>query len=120
MGFGMAAGWCSDDEESSRIVARYLERGGNFIDTANFYGTDGGSERVLGKILAERRPQIVLATKYSLTMRRGDPNASGNHRKNMIQSAASCRVTMGAPISSAKTHRTHSIRVRKSIERPAN
>jgi aryl-alcohol dehydrogenase-like predicted oxidoreductase len=82
----MQADWCSDDAESRRIVDRYIELGGNFIDTANFYGTAGGSERVLAKLIAHRREQIVLSTKYSLTMRPGDPNSSGNHRKNMIQS----------------------------------
>ncbi len=86
MGFGMQAGWGSDDAEAGRIVDRYMEAGGNFIDTANFYGTRGGSERVLSKLIADRREQIVLSTKYTLTMRPGDPNASGNHRKNMVQS----------------------------------
>jgi aryl-alcohol dehydrogenase-like predicted oxidoreductase len=86
MGFGMQAGWCSDDAESARIVDRYIELGGNFIDTANFYGTAGGSERVLGKLIGSRREWIVLSTKYTLTMRPGDPNSSGNHRKNMVQS----------------------------------
>jgi aryl-alcohol dehydrogenase-like predicted oxidoreductase len=85
MTFGMQAGWCTDDAEAARMVDRYVEAGGNFIDTANFYGSAGGSERVLGRLIAQRREQIVLSTKYSLTMRPSDPNASGNHRKNMVQ-----------------------------------
>jgi aryl-alcohol dehydrogenase-like predicted oxidoreductase len=60
-------------------------RGGNCIDTANRY-TDGQSEEILGKLLAGKRDQIVLATKYTLSMRPGDPNAGGNARKNMVQS----------------------------------
>jgi aryl-alcohol dehydrogenase-like predicted oxidoreductase len=85
MTFGMPAGWGSSDEEAEKIFNRYVERGGNFVDTANFYG-GGGSELLTGKFLHGRRDQIVLATKYSLTMRPGDPNASGNHRKNMLRS----------------------------------
>jgi len=37
-------------------------------------------------LLQGRREQLVIASKYSLTMRAGDPNASGNHRKNMVRS----------------------------------
>jgi aryl-alcohol dehydrogenase-like predicted oxidoreductase len=85
MTFGVQQGWGSDDAEAARIFNHYFEAGGNSIDTANFYA-NGASERVLAKLVEGRREQIVLATKYTLTMRRGDPNASGNHRKNMVQS----------------------------------
>jgi aryl-alcohol dehydrogenase-like predicted oxidoreductase len=84
MTFGMSAGWGSSDEEAGKMFHRYVERGGNFIDTANFYGS-GGAERLIGKLIEGRRNRLVIATKYSLTMRPGDPNASGNHRKNMVQ-----------------------------------
>ena len=40
----------------------------------------------VAKLVRGRRNRFVIATKYSLTMRPGDPNASGNHRKNMMQS----------------------------------
>jgi aryl-alcohol dehydrogenase-like predicted oxidoreductase len=85
MTFGVGQGWGSEEAEAEKIFNHYVECGGNSIDTANFYG-NGGSERVLGKLLQGRRDQLVIASKYSLTMRAGDPNASGNHRKNMIQS----------------------------------
>ena len=85
MNFGVAKGWGCDDREAEQIFNHYVESGGNSIDTANFYG-EGGSERVLSKLIDGRREQLVLATKYSLSMRRGDPNASGNQRKNMVQS----------------------------------
>jgi aryl-alcohol dehydrogenase-like predicted oxidoreductase len=65
------------------MVDHFVDRGGNFIDTANYYGD---SELWLSKMITGRRERLVLSTKYSLTMRRGDPNASGNHRKNMVQS----------------------------------
>ncbi|MCK9563433.1 MAG: aldo/keto reductase [Bacteroidales bacterium] len=84
MTFGMPAEWGSSDAEAARMVDHYVDRGGNFIDTANFYGT-GGSEKVLAPLIKGRRSRLVVATKYSLTMCPGDPNASGNQRKNMVQ-----------------------------------
>ena len=74
-------GWGSTEAEAAQMVDSYIELGGNFIDTANFYGGMGGSERLLGKLLGKRRDQMVISSKYSLTTRPGDPNASGNHRK---------------------------------------
>ena len=50
-----AEGWGSSDEEAAQMVDLYIERGGNFIDTANFYGGMGGSEELLGQLVAERR-----------------------------------------------------------------
>lgn len=84
MTFGLGLGWGSDDHEAARMVDHYADRGGNFIDTANYYGK-GGSEALLGKALKGRRDRMVVATKYSLAMREGDPNATGNQRKNMVR-----------------------------------
>lgn len=85
MTFGTQWGWGSDPNECRRIFDAYVEAGGNFVDTANFY-TDGASETMLGEFLAGRRESIVLATKYTLCMRPGDANAGGTHRKNLVQS----------------------------------
>ena len=79
-------GWGSSDKEAAQMVNSYIERGGNFIDTANFYGGMGGSERLLGKLLHDRRDRVVLSTKYSMTTQPGNPNASGNHRRAMVRS----------------------------------
>ncbi len=84
MTFGEKWGWGASPEESRRMLDLYLDRTGNFVDTASNY-TDGQSEELLGELLGDRRDRIVLATKYSLTSRRDDPNAGGNHRKNMVQ-----------------------------------
>lgn len=84
MTFG-TGNWGCDFAEAERIVGAYAERGGNSIDTANFYA-NGESERMVGQLVGAQRPRFVIASKYSLTMRPGDPNASGNHRKNMQQS----------------------------------
>lgn len=79
-----AEGWGSSDEEAARMVDRYIDRGGNFIDTANFYGGMGGAEELLGQLVAGRRRRLVISTKYSLTTTPGDPNNAGNHRKSMV------------------------------------
>lgn len=84
MTFGTDWGWGSDKETSRAILDTYAERGGNFLDTSNYY-TDGTSETFLGEFLEGRRDWFVLGTKYSLNVRQGDPNAGGNHRKNMVQ-----------------------------------
>lgn len=87
MTFGVEpGGWGSSEAEADAMVGSYMERGGNFIDTADFYGGMGGSERVLGRVLGDRRERAVISTKYSLTTRPGDPNAAGNHRRNMVRS----------------------------------
>lgn len=87
--------WGSTDEEAKQMVDAYLDRGGNFIDTANFYGQMGQSEVLLGELVKGRRDGVVISTKYSLTTRPGDPNASGNHRKNMIRSVEDSLKRMG-------------------------
>jgi aryl-alcohol dehydrogenase-like predicted oxidoreductase len=84
MTFGVQASWGSTEGDAARILDIFIERGGNFIDTANFYAA-GASEALLGRLLGERRERMVVSTKYSLTDRPGDPNASGNHRKSMVR-----------------------------------
>ena len=85
MTFGEDWGWGAGKEACAAILDAYLEAGGNFIDTANNY-TDGTSETILGELLQDRRDEVVLATKYNSLWRKGDPNAVGNHRKNLVSS----------------------------------
>jgi aryl-alcohol dehydrogenase-like predicted oxidoreductase len=85
MTFGEEWGWGTSKEECHKIFNAYVDAGGNFIDTANKY-TEGTSEKYVGEFIASDRDRFVLATKYTSNTRRGDPNAGGNHRKNMIQS----------------------------------
>ena len=75
----------ADEAECRRIVERFAEAGGNFIDTSNNY-TDGSSERIVGESTHADRERWVLATKYTLTVDRTDPNAGGNHRKSLVRS----------------------------------
>ncbi|MGF9696460.1 MULTISPECIES: aldo/keto reductase [Paenibacillus] len=85
MTFGTDWGWGAGADEARNMLDIYLDRGGNFVDTASGY-TNGSSENMLGEILGERRKRIVLATKYTMNTHQGDPNAGGNHRKSMIRS----------------------------------
>jgi aryl-alcohol dehydrogenase-like predicted oxidoreductase len=85
MTFGEEWGWGASKEESRKVFDAFTEAGGNFIDTANLY-TQGTSERFTGEFLKGRRERFVLATKYTLNMSPDDPNAGGNHRKNLVQS----------------------------------
>jgi aryl-alcohol dehydrogenase-like predicted oxidoreductase len=86
MTFGTEWGWGVDEQGCREILAKYLEGGGNFVDTADVY-TQGTSERILGKLIAERkaRHKIVLATKFTHNLDRGNPNAGGNGRKNILR-----------------------------------
>jgi aryl-alcohol dehydrogenase-like predicted oxidoreductase len=85
MTFGADWGWGSERDEARQIFDAYLDQGGNFIDTANQY-TNGTSERLVGEFANGLRERLVIATKYTLSTRPGDPNSGGNHRKNMVQS----------------------------------
>jgi aryl-alcohol dehydrogenase-like predicted oxidoreductase len=84
MTFGETWGWGASKDESRKIFDAFAESGGNFIDTANNY-TDGTSEEYVGEFVSSERERFVVATKYTLSTRRDDPNAGGNHRKNMVQ-----------------------------------
>ncbi|MEV0340473.1 aldo/keto reductase [Nocardia sp. NPDC050713] len=85
MTFGADWGWGADRDEARKIFDTYVDRGGNFIDTASQY-TDGTSERLLGEFTADNRESLVLGTKYTMLRRPGDPNSGGNHRKSMFAS----------------------------------
>jgi aryl-alcohol dehydrogenase-like predicted oxidoreductase len=84
MTFGEDWGWGSPKDESRKIYDTYREAGGNFVDTANIY-TNGSSENLVGEFIHDHRQSVVLATKYTNAMAGNDPNAAGNHRKNMVQ-----------------------------------
>ncbi|MBM2578131.1 aldo/keto reductase [Jannaschia sp. Os4] len=84
MTFGEDWGWGAPEETCRAIYEAFREAGGNFVDTANLY-VNGESERITGRLIAERRDEVVLATKYSNAMAPMHPNAGGNHRKSMVQ-----------------------------------
>jgi aryl-alcohol dehydrogenase-like predicted oxidoreductase len=61
---GREAGWGEvDDDESITAVRQALDLGVTLIDTSDTYGA-GHSERVLGRALAGRRDEVVIATRW--------------------------------------------------------
>jgi aryl-alcohol dehydrogenase-like predicted oxidoreductase len=86
MTFGEDLGWGTSVEESQKILDRFIELGGNFIDTANFY-TKSHSEKIIGDHVGRhpsRRDRLVIATKFSGNLYPGDPNGGGSGRKSII------------------------------------
>jgi aryl-alcohol dehydrogenase-like predicted oxidoreductase len=86
MTFGEDFGWGSSVGDSVAIMDRFIERGGNFLDTANLY-TKGHSEKIIGDHLgkdASKRDRLVIATKFSGNHHPGDPNGGGSNRKSII------------------------------------
>ena len=81
MTFGNTA-WGCDEPTSARIVARFLDAGGNFIDTADVYSA-GVSEEITGRAIRNKRGQVVLATKVAGPMG-GGPNDLGLSRKHIL------------------------------------
>ncbi|WP_437724354.1 aldo/keto reductase [Sorangium sp. So ce861] len=75
-----------DEKTSFAIMSRALERGVSFIDTADVYGQDGLSERIVGAWMAETksRDRVVLATKFRFRMGEG-PNSSGASRYRIVR-----------------------------------
>jgi aryl-alcohol dehydrogenase-like predicted oxidoreductase len=93
MTFGEEWGWGSSVAESEAIISTFLERGGNFIDTANVY-TKGHSEKIIGDCIGRhpaRRDRVVIATKFFGSLYPGDPNGGGAGRKTIV---ASCEESL--------------------------
>jgi aryl-alcohol dehydrogenase-like predicted oxidoreductase len=73
----------ADHDECIRIIHAALDRGINFVDTADMYSA-GESEEIVGKALRGRRDDVVLATKVHFRMGEG-PNRSGNSRRWILK-----------------------------------
>ena len=87
MTFGEDFGWGANVADSETMIAAYLERGGNFIDTANIY-TNGHSEKIIGDFFAHRRgnrDRVVIGTKFFGNLFEGDSNGGGAGRKALMQ-----------------------------------
>ncbi|MBI4551203.1 MAG: aldo/keto reductase [Candidatus Latescibacteria bacterium] len=78
-------GWTGVDEQQSlAALHKALDVGVNFIDTAYMYGKDGESERLVGRAIAGRRDEVVLATKCGLHWK-GDQLTRDSSRKRIMQ-----------------------------------
>jgi aryl-alcohol dehydrogenase-like predicted oxidoreductase len=65
-----------DDAEALATLNRCVDLGVTFIDTANIYGS-GNNERLIARLLADRRDEVTLATKFGITANPADLAAGG-------------------------------------------
>ena len=84
MTFGEDFGWGSSVEESRKVFHTFLDHGGNFLDSADFY-TNGSSETIIGDLSQGIRDQLVITSKYTFNTDPQNSNAGGNQRKNMMR-----------------------------------
>ncbi|HVB57556.1 MAG TPA: aldo/keto reductase [Candidatus Acidoferrales bacterium] len=96
MTFGTEWGFGAEEKASKEMFDRYVSAGGNFIDTADGY-TNGHSEQMVGKFVAEGRlrDRMVIATKFTFNHGEpGNPNAGGNGRKNIYRALEGSLVSL--------------------------
>ena len=86
MTFGTGWGWGVEEHVARDVFHRYIEVGGNFIDTADGYAASQ-SEAILGRLISEAklRDRVVLATKFTFNADAANANAGGNGRKNVYR-----------------------------------
>jgi len=80
-----------DDQESIATIHRALDRGMNFLDTADVYGL-GENEKLVGQAIRGRRKQVVLATKFGIVRRSDGSWAGVNGRPEYVQQ--SCEASL--------------------------
>ena len=76
----------NDADQTRAIVHRALDEGITLFDTADIYGNRGGSEELLGKALGARRREIIVATKFGMSMGDG-PYLRGGSRRYIAAAA---------------------------------
>lgn len=83
----------ADEQAAVGVITAALDAGINFIDTADVY-TGGHSERIVGKVIADRRSEVVLATKFRWRSGKG-PNAEGASRKHILEACEASLKRLG-------------------------
>ncbi len=87
MGMSAFYGGRGDDAAAIAVIQRALERGVTLLDTADMYGPHT-NERLVGRAIAGRRGQVVLATKFGVRLDPSDPQARGvDGRPEYVQAA---------------------------------
>ncbi len=80
-------GWGATTAESEKMINRFMEGGGNFIDTANVY-TNGHSEKIIGDTIGRypsKRTGMVIGTKFAANIHPGNPNGGGTGAKSVLE-----------------------------------
>lgn len=80
-------GWGADEAESEKIIKRFMELGGNFVDTANMYSSNH-SEKIFGDVIGRHssiRTGMVLGTKFGFNVFPGNPNGGGSGAKAIME-----------------------------------
>src|SRR5512136_1275868 len=87
-GGGWAFGWGpQDDSDTVAAIRRALELGINWIDTAAVYGV-GHAEEMVGKAIAGRRDEVIIATKCSRVWKPGETRPFGRLKADSIRAEA--------------------------------
>ncbi len=87
MGMSAFYGGRGDDAAAIAVIQRALERGVTLLDTADMYGPHT-NERLVGRAIAGRRGQVLLATKFGVRLDPSDPQARGvDGRPEYVQAA---------------------------------
>jgi len=87
-------GWGDmDDEESVRAIHRALDLGISFFDTAANYGT-GHSERILGRALAGKRDQVVIATKFGFNVNEAEKQVTLRQDDHLLHVREECEASL--------------------------
>ena len=93
---GSQLGWGNiDDRESIRSLHRALDLGVNFFDTAPNYGA-GHSEKILGQAFADRRDEVIIATKFGTLIHEGDRKVSEypDHQELLTKIRQDCEASL--------------------------
>jgi aryl-alcohol dehydrogenase-like predicted oxidoreductase len=78
------------ESEADGLFDLAIDAGINVVDTANCYA-GGRSEEIVGRLIAQKRDRLLLATKFAVPTDEKDPNAGGTSRHNVI---AACEASL--------------------------
>ncbi len=108
----------TDEDESTATIHRALELGVDFLDTAEMYG-DGANEELVGRAIAGRREEFVIATKFGVIYDDADEPETDGSAENVRRSIDASLGRLGTRLTSTSTTSTASTRTPRSRRRSA-